>query len=95
MLGSEIKENEIHLYHSEEHHGNWLECIKSRKPPISPIEIGHRACTVCLISHIAMKVPGVLKWDPKGERFRENDRANSLLKRTQRFPYGTDYLKII
>jgi predicted dehydrogenase len=95
MLGSEIKENEIHLYHSDEHHGNWLECIKSRKQPISPIEIGHRACTMCLISHIAMKVPGVLQWDPKGERFRKNDRANSLLKRKQRFPYGTDYLKLI
>jgi len=93
ILTSEIKENEIHLYHSEEHHGNWLECIKSRKQPISPIEMGHRACTVCLISHIAMKVPGLLKWDPKTERFRENNLANSLLKSKQRFPYGTDYIK--
>jgi predicted dehydrogenase len=95
LLGSEIRENEIHLYSSDEHHGNWLECIKSRKQPISPIEIGHRACTVCLISHIAMKVPGILKWDPKTEQFSGNDRANSLLKREQRFPYGTDFLKVI
>lgn len=95
MIDSEIKENEIHLYQSNEHHGNWLESIRSRKQPISPIEIGHRACTVCLISHIAMKVPGILKWDPKAERFTENDLANSLLKRGQRFPYGTDYIKTI
>ena len=93
MLASEILENEIHLYHSDEHHGNWLDCIKSRRDPISPVEIGHRACTVCLISHIAMKIPGVLKWDPKAERFRENDLANSMLKRQQRHPYGTDYIK--
>jgi myo-inositol 2-dehydrogenase / D-chiro-inositol 1-dehydrogenase len=93
ILASEIKENEIHLYHSIEHHGNWLDCIKSRKQPISPIEMGHRACTVCLISHIAMKIPGVLKWDPKAERFIENNLANSMLKREQRFPYGTDYIK--
>ncbi len=93
ILTSEIKENEIHLYHSEEHHGNWLECIQTRKQPISPIEMGHRACTVCLISHIAMKVPGILKWDPKTERFVNNDLANSMLKNQQRSPYGTDYIK--
>ena len=93
MLTSEIRENEIRLYHTEEHHGNWLECIQNRKQPISPIEMGHRACSICLISHIAMKIPGVLKWDPKSERFRENELANSMLKREQRFPFGTGYLK--
>ena len=72
ILGSKIGDNEIHLYISNEQHGNWLDCIKSRKEPISPVEIGHRACTVCLISHIAMKIPGVLKWDPKAEKFTGN-----------------------
>jgi hypothetical protein len=95
ILNSEIKENEIHLYQSNEQHGNWLDCIKSRKQPISPIEIGHRACTICLISHIAMKVPGVLNWNPKTEQFSGNDIANSMLKKQQRFPYGTNYIKEI
>ena len=94
ILTSEIKENEIHLYQSDNQHGNWLDCIQSRKEPISPVEIGHRACTVCLISHIAMKIPGILEWDPKAERFTNNDSANSMLRRPQRFPYGTDYIKI-
>jgi myo-inositol 2-dehydrogenase/D-chiro-inositol 1-dehydrogenase len=93
ILSSEIRETEIKLYQSNEHHGDWLDCIKSRKQPISPIEVGHRACTVCLISHIAMKVPGVLRWDPETERFRKNNLANSMLKRKQRYPYGTDYIK--
>lgn len=92
ILKSEIKENEIHLYKSDEQHGNWLDCIQTRKQPISPVEIGHRACSVCLISHIAMKVPGVLKWDPKKERFIDNDVANSMLSRPQRYPYGTNYV---
>ena len=93
ILRSVIGENEINLYVSEEQHGNWLDCIKSRKQPISPVEIGHRACTVCLISHIAMKIPGVLEWDPTTERFKNNDLANSMLSRPQRYPYGTDYVK--
>ena len=93
ILSSEIKENEIKLYMSTEHHGNWLDCIKSRKQPISPVEVGHRSCTVCLISHIAMKVPGILKWDPATEQFTNNDIASSMLKRKQRSPYGTDFIK--
>lgn len=94
ILKSEIADDELHLYVSEEQHGNWLDCIKSRKQPISTVEIGHRACTVCLISHIAMKVPGLLKWDPRQERFIGNDQANSMLRRPQRRPYGTDYIEI-
>jgi hypothetical protein len=93
ILESRIGKDEIHLYRSSEQHGNWLDCIRSRKQPISPVEIAHRACTVCLVSHIAMKIPGVLRWNPKNERFLDNDLANSMLSRPQRFPYGTDYVK--
>ncbi|WP_298648070.1 Gfo/Idh/MocA family oxidoreductase [uncultured Proteiniphilum sp.] len=93
ILTSEIGENEIHLYKSDNQHGNWLDCIESRKEPISPVEIGHRACTICLISHIAMKIPGRLEWDPKIEKFKNSELANSMLKRPQRAPYGTDYIK--
>lgn len=94
ILTSEIKENEIHLTKSDNQHGNWLECIKSRKEPISPVEVGHRACTICLISHIAMKVTGKLAWDPTVERFKNSEYANAMLKRSQRYPYGTDYIKV-
>lgn len=92
ILTSEISENEIHLYQSDNQHGNWLDCVESRKEPISPVEIGHRACTVCLISHIAMKIPGRLEWDPKLEKFKNSELANSMLKRPQRAPYGTDHI---
>lgn len=94
ILTSEIKPTEINLYRSDNQHGNWLECIKTRKEPISPVEIGHRACSICLISHIAMKIPGILKWDPKAEKFMNNDLANSMLSRPQRYPYGTNYVNI-
>jgi len=94
ILTSEIGPNEIHLYEINNQHGNWLDCIKSRKEPISPVEIGHRACTVCLISHIAMKIPGKLLWDPKKEKFTNSKLANSMLSRSQRKPYGTNFVRI-
>jgi hypothetical protein len=94
ILTSVIGANEIHLYKSDEHHGNWLDCIQSRKEPISPVEIGHRTCSVCLVSHIAMKLPRKLNWDPKSERFVKDDEANAMLSRSQRKPYGTTNVKI-
>jgi predicted dehydrogenase len=94
ILESVIGANELHLYHSDDQHGNWLDCIETRKEPISPIEMGHRACTVCLITHVAMKVPGKLQWDPSKEQFVNSTEANSWLRRSQRAPYGTDRVKV-
>jgi predicted dehydrogenase len=94
ILTSEIKENEIHLYKIDNQHGNWLDCIKSRKEPISPVELGHRACTICLITHTAMKLGRKLPWDPKTEKFGNDAEANKTLSRPQRAPYGTDYIKM-
>jgi predicted dehydrogenase len=92
ILQSDIGLNDIHLHVSEEQHGDWLNSIKTRKPPVSPVEVGHRACTNCLISHIAMKLPRKLYWDPQDERFVNDDEANAMLARPQRYPYGTDYV---
>ena len=93
ILESKIGQNETHLYKIDDQHGNWLDCIQSRKDPISPIDTGHTACVVCLISHIAMKIPRKLHWNSKAERFINDDQANALLTRSQRKPFGTNYLK--
>ena len=87
ILESVIGPNEVHLYYSEDQHGNWLDCIRSRKQPIAPAEAGHRACSTCLIHHIAMKTKRRLHWDPVKEHFLNDDDANSRLSRPQRKPY--------
>ena len=92
ILSSVIGPNEIQLYKSDEQHGNWLDCIESKKPPISTVEIGHRACSVCLITHISMKLNRKLNWNPKTEKFINDDEANSMLTRSQRKPFGVNYL---
>ena len=87
ILSSIIGPQEIHLYESSDHHGNWLESIQSRKPPIAPAEVGHRSCSTCLVHHIAMKVKRKVYWDPEKEKFRKDDEANAMLSRKQRKPY--------
>ena len=88
ILQSVIGPNEIHLYESAEQHANWLDCIKSRKEPVAPVEVGHRSCTACLLHHIAMKVKRKIYWDPQKEAFKNNDKeATALLSRPRRKGY--------
>jgi len=89
ILMSVIGPREIHLTESTEHHLNWLESIKSRKDPIAPVEVAHRACSACLLHHMAMKLKRKLHWDPVKERFSQDDEANAMLSRPQRSPYVT------
>jgi predicted dehydrogenase len=87
ILTSVTGADEIRLYESKDHHANWLDCVISRQSPITPIEVGHRACTVCLMNHAAMKLGRKLHWDPVNEKFRNDDDANAMLSRTNRWPY--------
>jgi len=87
ILTSVIGPNEIQLYTSDDQHGNWLDCIRSRQAPTATAELGHRACSTCLVNHIAMKTKRKLYWDPAKERFNNDDEANSMLSRPQRAPY--------
>jgi predicted dehydrogenase len=87
LITSVIGPREVHLYESTDHHGNWLECVRSRRQPIAPVEVAHRSCSACLLHHIAMKLPRRLRWDPAKERFIGDDEANAMLSRPQRAPY--------
>jgi len=88
ILSSVIGPDEVHLYESHDHHGNWLDCIRSRQPTIAPVEVAHRSCSACLLHHIAMKAKRTLRWEPVKERFANDDEANALLSRPQRWPYA-------
>ncbi|MFS4418316.1 Gfo/Idh/MocA family oxidoreductase [Maribacter sp. 2307ULW6-5] len=92
ILESTLGPNELHLERIDDQHGNWLECIRTRKTPISPIEKGHKACVTCLISDIAMQFSGKLEWNNDTEQFVNHPEANAMLRREQRKPYGTDQL---
>lgn len=88
ILQSVIGANEIHLYESAQQHANWLDCIKSRKEPVAPVEVGHRSCTTCLLHHIAMKLKRKIYWDPQKEAFTNNDKeATAMLMKPRRKGY--------
>ena len=87
ILKSVIKPNEIHLYESHDHKGNFLDCIRTRAETIAPIENAHRSITIAHIGNIAMLLGRKLKWDPKAERFVNDAEANRMLSRAMRSPW--------
>jgi predicted dehydrogenase len=88
ILTSEIGPDGIRLARTPEQHRNWLDSIRSRAAPSAPAEIGHRACSTCLLHSIAMHTGRRLHWDPAAERFIGDDAANSMLSRPQRRGYA-------
>ncbi len=72
------------LYVSNDHMGNFFDCLRSRKAPICETEIGHRSASVCHLGVIALRLGRKLNWDPKQERFVGDAEANKWLAREMR-----------
>jgi len=77
----------VHLYRSDSHSGNFLECIRTRKRTICDAESTHRAASALLLGGIEQAVKRPLKWDPRRERFTNDDEANRLLSAAKRAPW--------
>lgn len=88
-----IGEQEIHLYKSENHYRNFIDCVISRQPTAAPAEIGHRSVTIAHLGNIALLLNQDLKWNPEKEEFLENFAANQLRSRVMREPWGELYRK--
>ena len=87
---SPLPADALRLYGEDntEHHSAWIRCIRNDTPnTAAPAEVSHRSTSACLISHIAMKLPRKLYWDPINERFKDDPEANAMLARPQRSPY--------
>lgn len=87
IIDSKTGPNEVHLYKSDDHFRDFLDCVKLRRDPIANVEVGHRSATVCHLGNIAMLLGGKLKWDPQNERFINDDQANKMLSRVMRSPW--------
>ena len=88
LAGHEFTDKDVKLYESDDHYQNWLDCIKSRKQPISTAEIGHRTATVCFLANIAYELKRPLFWNPTKEEFIHDHEANSLRSTHVRKPWS-------
>jgi predicted dehydrogenase len=76
----------IKLYNSRNHQKNFIECVKSRKPTICPIETSHHSITPGHLGYVSAKLKRKLKWDPKKEVVIGDDEAMKLLNTSEYRP---------
>ncbi|AQT68143.1 Inositol 2-dehydrogenase [Anaerohalosphaera lusitana] len=81
-----LKEDETHLYNSKTHMGNFIECIKTRKKPISTIEAAVQSDLISHLSNAVVRLKRPIKWDPKNERIINDQEATKMLDRPKRSP---------
>jgi len=77
----------VKLYNSRNHHRNFLDCVKSRQPTITPAEVAHHSAIPGHLGLIAMLVGRKLKWDPVKEVILGDAEASKLLTRAYRPPW--------
>lgn len=79
--------SDTHLYVSDNHHNNWISCIRSRQQPIANVSVGHRTATICCLSGVAERLGRPVRWDPVKEDVIGDDEARAWLDRPRRAPY--------
>jgi predicted dehydrogenase len=68
------------------HWQNFLDCIRSRKRPVSDIEIGHHSTTTAILGNVAYRSKRRIDWDAQKETTLQPE-AQPLLKREYREPW--------
>jgi predicted dehydrogenase len=71
------------------HHQDWLRCIKTRQRPACDVAVGCQSTIVSHLGCIAHWTGRALKWDPATEQFLDDDEANRLRWRAMRGPWKT------
>jgi predicted dehydrogenase len=69
------------------HMQDWLDSMKSRKPPLADVEIGHRSISVCHLANVTRHLGRRLRWDPEAEKFVGDAEANDHVIRQRRKGY--------
>jgi len=79
------------LYYPQEgnqsHLKDWLHCIKTRKDPICPVEVGHRVASLCHLGTIAIRLGRRIRWDPQSEIVVGDEEAQAMVRRERREGY--------
>ena len=71
-----------------DHYQNFVDCIRTGRKTIAPVEDGHRAISVALLGEIAITTGQKLSWDPAKEEFKGSaPAATGMLMKPYRDPW--------
>ena len=87
ILKEPLQPGDERVYHATSHSGNFLECIRTRRPTIADAETAARSMSAVFVGGIALALGRKLTWDPGKEEFPGDDEANALLAYSPRPPW--------
>ena len=80
----ELKPDDERVYESKGHVRNFIDCVKSRKETVCPVEMAIRCDTIAHMVDVAAQTGRVINWDPKAERIVDDEEAAKMLTRPYR-----------
>ena len=89
LLKDKIRPDELNLYHSTNHIGNFIDCVISRRQTIAPAEVAHRSASLGHLAVIAIALGRKIRWNPQTEQILDDPAASAMLGRAKREPWNT------
>jgi predicted dehydrogenase len=87
LLEIKLGPNDVHLYESNHHVRNFVDCIKTRSETVCPIDVAVKADIACQLSDITIRTGRKIKWDPVKEEIINDPEASMRLTRAMRSPW--------
>jgi predicted dehydrogenase len=87
ILKEPLRPDDQRVYHANSHSGNFLECIRTRRPTICNPETAMYTMNAILVGGIALALQRAVKWDPVKRSFVDDEEANRLLSYAARPPW--------
>jgi hypothetical protein len=87
LLTSEIGPSEKRLVKSDSHWLSWIECIKARKDPVSPVETAVRSDLISHLSDLCIRTGRTIRWDPAKQTIVGDEAARKMMSRPMRAPW--------
>ncbi len=72
------------------HARNFLDCVRSRKQPISDLQSAHRVATVCHLCNLSLQLGRKLRWNAEREEIVGDAEASGRLVRPYRPPWDKE-----
>lgn len=86
-LDESLGTDAVQLYEATSHHDDFFEAMRTRKPPICDVAIGHRATAIAHLGNIAMRLGRPLDYEPDSETFPGDAAANRMIEKPLRAPW--------
>jgi len=94
LLLAPLPENAVRLAVSDDHMGNFFDCVRSRKDPVASVGTGHRSACIGHLIIIALRTGLRLEWNPEREKFVGPGAAEASkhIARRMRKPYDYSFV---